>query len=119
MRNRFRGSTIFAVLAAATAGAVISVMVTGTASQGQEQVTRAPRTPDGRPNFDGVWQANNEAHWDLEAHEARSGMVMQDGVYPYEFGKVPAAPVVALGAAAGVPGSIGVAVVSARAGNSA
>jgi hypothetical protein len=35
-------------------------------------------------------------------------MVMQPGVYPYEYTKVPAAPIVALGAAAGVPGSLGV-----------
>ena len=33
---------------------------------------------------------------------------MQEGVYPYSYAQVPAAPVVALGAAAGVPGSIGV-----------
>ena len=106
MRNRFRGSTVVTALAAATVGAVIAVAVTGTAGQGQ--APRPARTPDGRPNFNGVWQANNEAHWDLEAHEARAGMVMQQGVYSYEFAKVPAAPVVALGAAGGVPGSLGV-----------
>jgi hypothetical protein len=33
---------------------------------------------------------------------------MQEGVYPYEYARVPAAPVLALGAAAGVPGSVGV-----------
>ena len=33
---------------------------------------------------------------------------MQAGVYPYEYARVPAAPVLALGAAAGVPGSLGV-----------
>ena len=106
MEYRFRGSTVATALAAATVGAVISVAVTGTAGQGQ--APRSAETPAGRPNFNGVWQANNEAHWDLEAHEARAGMVMQQGVYPYEFSTVPAAPVVALGAAAGVPGSLGV-----------
>ena len=95
-----------AVLGAAAVSAVISVSVTRTA--GQAQATRPARTVDDRPNFSGIWQANNEAHWDLEAHAARAGAVMQDGVYPYDFAKVPAAPVVALGAAAGVPGSIGV-----------
>src|SRR4029450_7330316 len=55
-----------------------------------------------------IWQALNEAHWDLEAHEARPGAVTQPGVYPYEYARVPAAPVLALGAAAGVPGSVGV-----------
>jgi hypothetical protein len=29
----------------------------------------------------GVWQALNEAHWDLQAHEARAGIITQPGVY--------------------------------------
>ncbi len=61
-----------------------------------------------KPNFSGIWQANNEAYWDLQAHEARPAMVTQPGVYPYAYARVAAAPVVALGAAAGVPGSLGV-----------
>ncbi len=108
MGNRFRVSTVVTALAAFSMGAVLSFGVTGTASQSQDQAPRPAQTPDGRPNFNGVWQANNEAHWDLEAHEARPGMVMQEGVYPYEYARVPAAPVVALGAAAGVPASLGV-----------
>ena len=108
MGNVFKRSTVLTALAAAVAGAIISAAVTGTASQPQGQPDRPAESPDGRPNFNGVWQALNEAHWDLEAHEARSGMVEQEGVYPFEFAKVPAAAVVALGAAAGVPGSIGV-----------
>ncbi|MDE0827679.1 MAG: hypothetical protein OSB03_00605 [Vicinamibacterales bacterium] len=110
MGNLFKSSTRATALVAAILGAGMTFAVTGCAGQGQEQDpdARPARTPDDRPNFGGVWQANNEAHWDLEAHEARSGMVMQQGVYPYEFSKVPAAPVVALGAAAGVPGSLGV-----------
>src|SRR5436309_6133682 len=66
------------------------------------------RTANGQPNFKGVWQPLNEANWDLQAHEARAGMVTQKGVYDYEYARVPAAPVVALGAAGGVPGSLGV-----------
>src|SRR5262249_44145185 len=34
------------------------------------QVYRAPRTPYGTPNLNGIWQANNTANWDLQAHAA-------------------------------------------------
>jgi hypothetical protein len=100
-----RDKTAFSayIFAAAAVSAVISVSVTRTAGQ-----TSRPARIGTRPNFSGIWQANNEAHWDLQAHEARPGAVTQPGIYPYEYARVPAAPVVALGAAGGVPGSLGV-----------
>src|SRR5215471_227525 len=36
---------------------------------------RAPRTPDGKPDFNGIWQALNEAYWDIEGHAAAPGLV--------------------------------------------
>jgi hypothetical protein len=44
---------------------------------GQFQPYSAPRTPDGRPNLNGVWQALTTAYWDLEAHGAGPGAYPQ------------------------------------------
>ena len=104
MRNPSTSSLITTAIAAATVSAVISVLMTRTAGQ----TVQKPRTVDGKPNLSGVWQTNNEANWNLQAHQARAGAVTQAGVYPFAFARVPAAPVLALGAAAGVPGSLGV-----------
>src|SRR5439155_15937448 len=74
MRIGFSGSTISVALAAAAASAVVSVSVTRTAGQAAR-----PARIGTKPNFSGIWQANNEAHWDLQAHEARPGAVTQPG----------------------------------------
>ena len=103
MRIRLNSSMISVAIAAAAVSAVVSVFVTQTAGQASR-----PARIGAKPNFSGIWQANNEAHWDLEAHAARAGAIMQTGVYPDAYAQVPAAPVVALGAAGGVPGSLGV-----------
>jgi hypothetical protein len=100
---RINGSIVSAALTAAAVSAVVTVSMTQTSGQ-----TTRPARIEGKPNFSGIWQANNEANWDLEAHEARAGAVTQPGIYPYEYARVPAAPILALGAAGGVPGSLGV-----------
>ena len=106
MAGMLRGSTIVTALVAAALGAGAAALT----MRGGEQAARptGARTAEGRPDFSGVWQAMNEAHWDLQAHEARPAIVTQPGVYEYEYARVPAAPVLALGAAGGVPGSMGV-----------
>src|SRR5688500_13452152 len=103
MRIPLNRSMIAVAVVAAAVGAAVSMFVTNASGQAAR-----PSRIDDRPNFSGIWQANNEAHWDLQAHEARAGAITQPGVYPYAYAQVPAAPVVALGAAAGVPGSLGV-----------
>jgi hypothetical protein len=99
MRNLFRLSMI--VVAAAAVLTVVSLSVTRTTGQAQ----RAARI-DGHPNFSGIWQALNEADWDLEAHNALPGFVWEEGVHPLAL--VPAAPALPLGTIGAVPGSIGV-----------
>jgi hypothetical protein len=57
--------------------AALSLVVIRTAGQGRAY--RAPRTADGRPNLNGIWQALNEANWDIEAHAAAAGPVIALG----------------------------------------
>ena len=104
MRIRLNGSMISVAIAAAAVSAAVTLSVTQTAGQ----VSSRPARVEGQPNFSGIWQANNEAHWDVQAHDARAAAVLQPGAYPFEYARLPAAPVVALGAAGGVPGSLGV-----------
>ena len=48
--------------------------------------TQLPRTAAGRPDLNGIWQAIGTAHWDLEAHSARAGVMVPLGA----VGAVPA-----------------------------
>ena len=67
------------------------------------QTYRAPRIA-GKPDLNGIWQALNEANYDIEAHVARPALALRSGPY----GEVPAAPVLALGAVGSVPPGLGV-----------
>ena len=51
---------------------------------------KASRTPDGRPNLNGIWQALTTASWDIQDHVARP------------------AEVVAMGALAAIPAGLGI-----------
>ncbi|MBM0108791.1 hypothetical protein JM946_29010 [Steroidobacter sp. S1-65] len=65
---------------------------------------KGPRTKDGKPDLNGIWQAMNSANYDLEPHAARAAMAMVPG----QFVPVPAPQVVALGAVGSVPAGLGV-----------
>ena len=45
----------------------------------QNQPYKAPRTADGKPNLNGIWQAMNTANWDVEGHSAQAGQVVALG----------------------------------------
>jgi len=106
MAGLFRGSTVVTAIVAVALGAGAATWATRTTDQATRPA--GPRTTAGKPDFGGVWQTVNEAQWDLQAHAARPVVVTQRGVYDYDYARVPAAPVLALGAAGGVPGSLGV-----------
>lgn len=95
-------TTVTMTFAAAAAVTVLSLGATTVA--GQARAYRAPRLADGRPDLNGIWQALNEANFDLQTHAARAAMALRPG----PLGPVPAAGVVALGAIGSVPGSLGV-----------
>ena len=44
------------------------------------QAYRAPRTPDGHPDLQGIWQALNTAVWDIQDHTPRLGVPAGQGV---------------------------------------
>ena len=70
MRRRFR-SLIILILGALAAAA-------GSAPA-QTPAYRAQRTADGNPDLNGIWQALNEAHWNLEGHAAAPSVLPQFG----------------------------------------
>lgn len=62
------------------------------ASQAAES-TDIPRTADGRPDFNGIWQAIGAAHWNIEPHAADFPPLPQLGA----FGAAPASLGVVVG----------------------
>ena len=92
MRLRFVGSKITVTITTALTAVVVAGIFTVTEKEaiGQARAYRAPRTPDGKPNLNGIWQAMNSANWDLQDHAARPS------------------PVVAMGALGAIPGGLGV-----------
>jgi hypothetical protein len=114
MRRRVNYLAVLSVSATVLAAAfcLTAVPLNAQASHATQPAPRAvrvmPAIPmlDGHPNLNGIWEAMTTANWDLLAHPMRP-MVSQPGAYP-GYPPVLAAPVVALGAAAGVPPGPGV-----------
>src|ERR1700693_244761 len=61
--------------AAMTAAALLLIVPVA----GQAPAYKAPRTADGKPNLNGIWQVLNTANWDLQGHAAPAGLVAEMG----------------------------------------
>ncbi|MBM3821049.1 MAG: hypothetical protein FJW14_18815, partial [Acidimicrobiia bacterium] len=64
-------------------------------ASGQSAGYRAPRTADGRPDLNGIWQALNTASWNIEAHAAAPGAIpalAASGAIPAGLGVVQGGP---------------------------
>jgi len=84
MRKVFKGPMTVAF------GTVLGLCVAMLPAAGQTSAYQGPRTKDGKPNLTGVWQSMTTANYDLLAHAAHAGHVLE------------------LGAEGAVPGGIGV-----------
>lgn len=76
--QRLLGSSMVARIAA--------LLVASIPAAAQAPAYRAPRTADGKPNLNGIWQVMNTANWNLEGHEAQKGLVVALGAWGAEPG---------------------------------
>ena len=84
MRAPYVLSLVVVAIAAAAIGAAVTMSVTQTPVQAQ--AASRPAAIDGKPNFSGIWQANNEANWDLQAHAGEQDFHDDVSGVLFEFG---------------------------------
>jgi hypothetical protein len=74
MLKRIGGPLLLGAMVAIAGAAVLRP------TNGEAQAGAAfPRLSDGRPDLNGIWQALNEANWDLEPHAAAPAAVLEMG----------------------------------------
>src|SRR5262245_60815860 len=102
MRTWFRTSMMAAAVAAVVTLVVVPVALRGQAPArgaapapaapaqpargGAAPARNVPRTADGKPNLNGIWQTFAGANWNLEDHGASAGPFFQEGA----IGAIPA-----------------------------
>ena len=79
MRVRVRANGASAHQALLATAAALSLSACLAVGAGEEQDYRAARTAHVAPDLSGIWQANNTANWNLEAHAAQAGPMYQLG----------------------------------------
>ena len=84
------------------AALAVAVLMFSTPAAGQTAFEPS-RLANDNPDLNGLWQALNAAHYDLEPHNARHAMQLRDG----PRGPLPDVPVLRLGAVGAVPGGMG------------
>jgi hypothetical protein len=75
--------------------AIVCAALAGNWPSSAQTVYRAPRTPDGKPNLNGIWQVLNTANWDIQGHAAAAGPTVPLGA----IGAIPPGPGVVEGGA--------------------
>src|SRR6516165_1703946 len=77
-----RPAWIFGAAGWAAAVALVGLSLSEQRATGQtanRTSYKAPRTADGRPNLNGLWQALTPANWDIQDHAAKAGPVVAMG----------------------------------------
>jgi hypothetical protein len=67
-------------------GALAALCLAALPAGAQTAAYKAPRTPDGKPNMNGIWQALNTANWDLQDHASQASLVVATGAWGAEPG---------------------------------
>ncbi len=65
-----------ALIAVAAVAAVAALWTQVPPASSQSEAYRRPRTADGRPDLNGIWQALNTANYDIQAHPARPALAL-------------------------------------------
>ncbi len=107
-RNRLIRWCVLIVMAIAMLAALpaCSVSIDTDSEEPSAGQSNIPRTPSGRPDFNGIWQALGNAHWDIEPHMASAALAVQPG----PMGPVPATEVLSFGAVGAIPSGQGIVV---------
>ena len=83
---------------------LLTLLLATPAVWSQPRTPTLPRLSNGKPDFNGIWQALGPANYDVERHMARPALMLRQGPH----GPLPAVPLLKLGAVGAVPGGLGI-----------